>query len=154
MAHAKLTESGFRHYETSNYASTDQHLSKHNWSYWEGRSYLGLGPSAVSTLHSPQSETVALRWKNTPDTNRYIQQINTTGHAMSDIERLTKEQYHLERIALLLRTDTDLPLIYLPKESDFSVLLENQLAACSDTHLTLTEKGALLVDPIAAELAG
>ena len=159
LAHKTLTEVGFRHYETSNYA-TPNHHSKHNFSYWEGRDYLGLGPSAVSTIatHSMhQSPTQfnchSTRWKNTPDTASYIHQINTVGHAMHETEHLTGKQYKLERIALLLRTDTGLPLSYLPSNAQLDLLLENKLATLSKTHLVLTREGALLVDPIAEQLS-
>lgn len=153
LAHQTLTGQGFRHYETSNYG-TPGHHSRHNQSYWAGQSYLGLGPSAVSTLQQEGSPTVATRWKNLPDTAQYIQQITAVGHAMTEIENLTEEQFNLERIALLLRTDTGLPRRYLPEGISFEMLLENDLIHLTESHLILTEQGALLVDPIAGELAG
>lgn len=151
LAHEQLTGAGFRHYETSNYGNPG-HLSKHNLSYWEGRSYLGLGPSAVSTINQHEGGVQATRWKNTPDTASYLSQINAVGHAMCESERLTEEQYHLERIALLLRTDTGLPMRYLPTGCSLDLLLEHQLARIQDEHLILSREGALLVDAIAAEL--
>jgi len=42
-----LTKLGFEHYEISNFALPG-HQSKHNSSYWKGKPYLGLGPSAHS----------------------------------------------------------------------------------------------------------
>ena len=166
LAHETLTASGFCHYETSNY-STPGHHSKHNLSYWEGRDYLGLGPSAVSTVGitastdhklqpaptTPPSHTHSIRWKNTPDTAAYIHQINTVGHAMQETEHLTQEQYHLERIALLLRTDTGLPLHYLSPHTTLDFLIENNLANLTETHLILTREGSLLVDAIAEQLS-
>jgi oxygen-independent coproporphyrinogen-3 oxidase len=38
---------GFEHYEISNFAK-DQLYSRHNTSYWTGKKYMGLGPSAHS----------------------------------------------------------------------------------------------------------
>lgn len=151
LAHDQLTGAGFRHYETSNYGKKG-HLSKHNVSYWEGSSYLGIGPSAVSTLNQDQETAYATRWKNVPDTAAYISQIRSVGHAMSESEQLTKEQYDLERIALLLRTDTGLPLRYLPAGTSLELLTENGLAVVREGHLILSREGALLVDAIAAEL--
>ncbi len=149
LAHDTLTAAGFRHYETSNYA-TPSHHSKHNQAYWEGDDYLGLGPSAVSTFDGVRS--FKLRWKNTPDTDKYIHQISTVGHAMQDSEELNEEQFNLERIALLLRTDTGLPLSYLPSGTRFEQLLENKLANLTENRLILTRSGSLLVDAIAESL--
>lgn len=42
-----LQENGFDHYEISNFGKPNFH-SKHNSAYWEGKEYLGLGPSAHS----------------------------------------------------------------------------------------------------------
>ncbi|MDP0492431.1 MAG: radical SAM family heme chaperone HemW [Verrucomicrobiota bacterium JB023] len=149
LAHDKLTAAGFRHYETSNYSRPGHH-SKHNLSYWEGRPYLGLGPSAVSTLQAADGKQT--RWKNVADTPAYIRQIDAVGHAMTEIENLTPEQFALERIALLLRTDTGLPRQYLPPHARLDALLEEELATLSDSHLALTREGALLVDSIAEHL--
>lgn len=43
----KLTDAGYLHYEISNFARSE-HFSRHNSSYWTGKKYLGLGPSAHS----------------------------------------------------------------------------------------------------------
>lgn len=42
----RLTALGFTRYEVSNYARPGQE-SRHNLAYWEGRTYLGLGPGAA-----------------------------------------------------------------------------------------------------------
>ena len=43
----KLEASGFVHYELSNFGK-DGYFSKNNSAYWQGKSYIGIGPSAHS----------------------------------------------------------------------------------------------------------
>jgi oxygen-independent coproporphyrinogen-3 oxidase len=45
----RLVDAGYRRYEISNFALPG-HECRHNLAYWEGRDYLGLGASAVSTV--------------------------------------------------------------------------------------------------------
>ena len=146
LAHDTLTAAGYEHYETSNYAKPGKR-SQHNLSYWQGADYLGIGPSAVSTV----SDT---RWKNLPDTARYIHQINHIGHAQTDIENLTREDLRLERIALMLRTSSGLNLDLLtPAERAKTDILEQEgLATKTTTSLTLTKAGSLLVDSVVEHL--
>ncbi|CDH51269.1 coproporphyrinogen iii oxidase [Lichtheimia corymbifera JMRC:FSU:9682] len=46
---------GFSHYEVSSYARTRQAMSKHNFSYWQGMDYLGIGPGAHGRLTDIQN---------------------------------------------------------------------------------------------------
>jgi len=146
LTHDTLSAAGFHHYETSNYAQPGKE-SQHNLAYWLGNDYLGLGPSAVSTMDGT-------RWKNLPDTAGYIQAINTVGHAMREAETIDTDAFRIERIALLLRTTKGLPEKYLIDSPDGAVqnLIDNHLAELSDHHLRLINDGPLLVDPIASQL--
>lgn len=146
LAHQKLTDLGFEHYETSNFGFKD-HRSLHNQAYWGGADYLGLGPSAVSTIDRR-------RWKNVPDTARYLHQIDQVGHAETEIEELTKEQYDLERIALMLRTDLGVSVEHLDAVPDENVelIVGEGLAELADGRLRLIGRGPLLVDEILATL--
>jgi len=139
-----LRAAGFEHYETSNYAQPGKR-STHNRGYWRGEDYLGLGPSAVSTIGGR-------RVKNVPDTAAYVKMVARLGNAVVESESLDAEQRRLERIALMLRTDEGLPLS-LVDETGIARLVEHGLAEVRGGRLVLTLAGSPLVDPIAVELA-
>lgn len=146
LADELLTAAGFDHYETSNYAKPGHH-SSHNQGYWRGEDYLGLGPSAVSTLGSTRS-------KNVPDTARYVAQITAIGNALSESETLDAEARRLERIALGLRTRDGICLGLLSPDARQRAahLASQSLARIEGDRLILVHHGRALVDPIAAEL--
>ena len=141
-----LTGEGFDHYETSNYAKPGKR-SSHNQGYWRGEEYLGLGPSAVSTIGSVRSKNVA-------DTAKYVAQVGAIGHALVESETLDAEARRLERIALGLRTTEGIPLALLDSDARQRVetLVEEGLASIAGDHLVLIHHGRALVDPIAADL--
>lgn len=140
--HDTLTAADFEHYETSNYAKRGTR-STHNLSYWKGSNYLGLGPSAVSTVGNT-------RWKNLPDTANYIKQINHVGHAQTEIEHLNEEELHLEKIALQLRTSDGLPLDVLSQveRQRAQSVIDEGLARVDGGKMILIGEGRLLVDSI------
>lgn len=96
-----LRESGFGHYEVSNFAKPGQE-SVHNWQYWNGAAYLGLGPSAHSFLPPIRLWNV-FRW------DAYRGAIRGGRPVTQGWERVTSEQRDLERLWLSLRTRTGLP---------------------------------------------
>jgi len=145
LADEQLGSVGYEHYETSNYAKPGR-TSSHNKGYWNGEAYLGLGPSAVSTLGSS-------RYRNVPDTAAYIRRIGSIGHAIDEVETLMPEALRLERIAMGLRTSMGIPLSWIGSHSALEWLEEQQMIErCSD-RIRLIGKGRALVDPIVAELA-
>jgi len=146
LADEILTAAGFDHYETSNYAKPGHH-STHNQGYWRGEDYLGLGPSAVSTLDG-------VRWKNVADTARYVAQVQSIGHALTESETLDHEARRLERIALGLRTKDGISLDLLSPDAVARArhLADEGLARIDGRQFILIHHGRALVDPIAAEL--
>ncbi len=145
-AHEMLERAGYRHYETSNYARPS-HESIHNQGYWAGEDYLGLGPSAVSTVHGERSRNIA-------DTANYIRMINGIGHAIEDVEVLSDEARRLEKIAMGLRTQEGIARAWLDDKgmARMQVLIEEEFAAIKGEYYILTKKGSALVDAIAAEV--
>ena len=131
------------------YSSLNSLLDSYEKDYLtEGEDYVGIGPGAVSTING-------IRYSNTRDTDAYIRSTLENGLPLSEQEPVTEEDYRLERIALMLRTDEGLPLKYILPES--RPLLEQYrelgLADISpEQRLILKGRGRLLVDAIAAEL--
>lgn len=146
MAGRVLTAAGYDHYETSNYAR-DGFISRHNRGYWQGEDYLGLGPSAVSTV-------AGVRQTNVADTAAYMAMIRSVGRAVVSAETLDPEARRIERIALGLRTSDGIDLAWLPPEARLraELLAREGLARIADGKFVLCGRGRALVDPIAAEL--
>ena len=61
---ARLLAAGYEHYEVSNYAQLG-YRSRHNWGYWTGVPYLGVGLGAHSFISGK-------RFWNTRDLNAYL----------------------------------------------------------------------------------
>lgn len=93
---SKLKEKGFQHYEVSNFALPDMY-SRHNTSYWQGKPYLGIGPSAHSFDGSSRSYNVANNVK-------YIKGV-FLGESVSTTEILGNEEKWLEYLMISLRTE-------------------------------------------------
>jgi oxygen-independent coproporphyrinogen-3 oxidase len=90
-----LTRHGYSQYEISNYAQPEEECL-HNLAYWSGNDYLGLGPSAFSTVSGR-------RWQNVSDTSSYVEQIQRGGNAQAFSESLSLETKLTEKIVFGLR---------------------------------------------------
>lgn len=145
-ADAALCAAGFEHYETSNYAQPG-FRSSHNQGYWRGEDYLGLGPSAVSTIDSVRTQNVA-------DTAKYVEMVSKIGRASADSEQLSPEDLRLERIAMGLRTSEGIVPELLDSDGILRarVLADQGLLEISAKNIRVSRTGSALVDAIAAEL--
>ena len=141
MTMAILEEAGYGHYEISNYARPGFE-SVHNRAYWFGEDYLGIGPSAVSTIGMK-------RWQNVRDYRAYIDRV-LSGNLRANRASLTHEMKRTERIALALRTCEGIPASELESFcSETNELIALELLESSNRHFLLTRKGKLLADSVA-----
>ena len=148
-----LAEKGFEAYETSNFAKNQQY-SKHNTSYWNQESYLGIGPSAHSF------NQVSRQW-NVAKNGVYTKAINE-GSIPAEIEILTEANKINEYIMTRLRTKWGIECSKIEQafsqlkvqapEDLFKNWQNNDWAHVSNGHLILTETGALMADKLAADL--
>jgi oxygen-independent coproporphyrinogen-3 oxidase len=142
MTMAILENAGYRHYEISNYARPGFE-SLHNRAYWLGKDYLGIGPSAVSTIGMQ-------RWQNVCNYRTYIDRVLSGQSARESSEHLTGEMKRMERIALALRTRDGISgseLRDFAQETEALIALE--LLRESHGNFLLTRKGKALADSVA-----
>ncbi|HLG40661.1 MAG TPA: radical SAM family heme chaperone HemW [Chitinophagaceae bacterium] len=144
-----LEETGYEHYEISNF-SKPGYQSRHNSSYWQGKKYLGIGPSA----HSFDGNS---RQWNISNNQQYIESINK-GIIPFEKEILTSVQKLNEYIMTSLRTIEGIDLNKIPGTHRVEIqdagkkYIDGGLMISNDQRLMLTRKGKLLADGIAADL--
>ena len=90
-----LKNNGYSRYEISNY-SKKGYESKHNLSYWERTSYLGLGLGASSLIDNT-------RFRNEENISKYIKNSNNHELLHKEIVKLTKQDSMEEFVFLGLR---------------------------------------------------
>lgn len=150
---ASSAKAGFEQYEISNFAKPG-YRSKHNSSYWQGKSYLGLGPSA----HSYNGKS---RQWNIANNALYIKSIEA-GELPFEIELLTDTQRFNEYVMTALRTSEGISLSHIRTgwgEDAASGLLHAaqkfismNRARVHEDYLQLTAEGKFFADGIAADL--
>ena len=149
----RLKEAGYLHYEISNFARPGC-FSQHNSSYWTGKRYLGIGPSA----HSYNGES---RQWNISSLPLYIKGIDT--HAPEiEMEELDIHTRYNDFIITGLRTMWGIQLndiqtlsgedklSYLNQQAK-SYLQKGLLLQQNDT-LTLSKEGIFISDGIMSDL--
>jgi oxygen-independent coproporphyrinogen III oxidase len=142
MTMAILEDAGYEHYEISNYARPGFE-SVHNRAYWLGEDYLGIGPSAVSTVGMQ-------RWQNVCNYRAYIDRVLSGQSPCESRENLTNEMKRTERIALALRTREGIPGSELESFApETHELIALELLRESRGNLVLTRRGKTLADSIA-----
>ena len=146
-------EAGYEHYEISNFAKPGKR-SRHNSAYWQGKSYLGLGPSA----HSYNG--YARRW-NVSNNAVYIASLMKNELPYEE-EILTKQQQMNEYVMTSLRTMEGINLSKI--KEDFGEKLCDEMLQSAAKYMNsgnliveqnwikTTPKGKLLADGIAAAL--
>jgi len=149
----RLSENGFIHYELSNFGK-ENYFSKNNSSYWLGKKYIGIGPSA----HSYDGKN---RGWNVSNNSLYIKSIQENKLPI-EIETLTKTDRYNEYIMTGLRTIWGVSLERVEQEFGKTYLdylnrqaakfIEDHLLFVDDNILRTTKKGKFLSDGIASDL--
>ncbi len=144
-----LESMGFLQYEISNFAKLG-FACRHNMGYWEGMEYLGLGPSAVSTIEG-------MRWENPKNIRSYYTQVSN-GTIGEEKVKLTPQEQIREFIMLRLRTSRGLSLKEYTKKTGknlwrqypklINLLHQHGLIRIRNGYLSLTKNGFLVSNAI------
>lgn len=150
----ELTEAyGFDNYEFSNFGKPGFY-SKNNLAYWEGKSYLGIGPSAHSYDGKSRS------W-NISNNIKYIQNIEK-GILPSEKEILSTADKYNEYMMTRLRTSGGIHLEkvnelfgqefldYLEREAETALKAGNLIV--ENGFIKVSKKGKFLTDGLAGDL--
>ncbi|WP_234859549.1 radical SAM family heme chaperone HemW [Aquimarina aquimarini] len=133
-----LENEGFVHYELSNFGKPG-YFSKNNTAYWQGKQYLGIGPSAHSFNGQQRSWNISnnIKYSNTLQQNKLPR----------EIENLTITDRYNEYIMTGLRTIWGVSLQKIEKEfgDQYKQYLLKQIQKFIDKGLLSLEKGNLLV---------
>lgn len=149
----KLQANGFIHYELSNFGKNG-FFSKNNSAYWQGKSYLGIGPSA-------HSFNGTVRGWNVRNNSKYIEAISQN-ELPTEKEILSTTDRYNEYVMTGLRTMWGVSLEKVAQ--DFGIGYKNyiliqsqkyineQLLYIDNGKLLVTKKGKFLSDGIASDL--
>ncbi len=151
---SETEKQGFEHYEISNFGKS-AYFSKHNTSYWLGKKYLGIGPSAHSFNGKQRSWNIA-------NNAKYIKSINNKTLPL-EFEELSINNRFNEYIMTGLRTiwgvdlnkiEQDFGKTYLNElnKNSQSFIEKGLLKISSENKLVTTNKGKFLADGIASDL--
>jgi oxygen-independent coproporphyrinogen III oxidase len=148
-----LTQTGFDHYEISNYARPG-YQSQHNSSYWKQKKYLGIGPSAHSFNGTARQVNIA-------NNHAYIRAL-AAKQIPATVETLSREDHINEYIMTSLRTMWGCDTQYLKSTYQYDIIESQKkylnqagtagLLTIESNIIRLTHSGKMLADKIAADL--
>ena len=148
-----LEESGFEHYEISNFARPYKR-SMHNLIYWQNKPYLGIGAGAYSFIKG-------YRYMNYENPARYTKEIMSGKLPVDNGEKLSLRKRMIETIILGLRTKDGVG--YIKFKTRFGINLNDifskqvtksvnlGLLQKDDYRIKLTKKGIFLANTVFRE---
>ncbi len=152
---AELKQSGYEHYEVSNFARPD-HQSEHNLAYWRGWDYVGVGPGAHGriTINGQRQATIA---HLTP--GAYVRAIFDSGSAIDSREPLTGEDWAAEYLLMGLRIEEGVSLRRYAAlsqkalcETELNHLIQGGFLLQLGDRVKATAKGRLVLNAVTERL--
>ena len=143
LADEVLARAGFEHYEVSNFGKPG-HRARHNFSYWLGVPYAGIGPGAH------EFDGATRRW-NVGAYAQWVRLLADGADPAEGSETLTPDNRVAESVYLGLRTADGL-VITDPERLHVQPWVVAGWARTTGSRLTLTASGWLRLDSLAADL--
>lgn len=149
-----LSSAGYRWYEVSNFSTSPQTQSTHNYAYWKNQDWWGIGPGAHSHINGT-------RWWNVKHPVAYSGRIRNNQSPAAAREILEPSTRDFENIMLMLRTVEGVSTSYLQEiqgealEPKLQWLVLQELIDSTELangRVVLTFKGRLLGDAVTREL--
>ncbi|MCB4207549.1 radical SAM family heme chaperone HemW [Arthrobacter sp. UM1] len=152
LADAAFRQAGLEWYEVSNFARRPEDRSRHNYAYWRGGDWWGIGPGA-------HSHVGGVRFWNAKHPTAYAQRLAAGQTPSVGREVLTAEETALEKLLLEVRTVDGLAVSAVSQEARprVAALVARGLVDGREAirgRLVLTLRGRLLADAVVRELAG
>ncbi|AGF73087.1 radical SAM family heme chaperone HemW [Corynebacterium halotolerans] len=143
---ARLRGEGFDWYEVSNWAKPGGEC-RHNHIYWTDGDWWGAGPGAHSHLGDQ-------RFYHVKHPARYSSMIAADELPIKDVEHLTDEDHHTERIMLGMRLREGVPTAWFRAGARPVIegFIGRGLLETAGDRLRLTDSGRLLADGMVADI--
>ena len=149
-----FAEHGLKQYEISAFARDDK-ISRHNCGYWLARPFLGFGPSAFSYWEGS-------RFSNVSHLGNYCKALEAGKLPVDFEETLSDERHRRELLVVQIRLVSGVNLttfqaLHGPLDQETLTTIErlgsiDLLASAPDSSISLTRRGILLYNSVAAEL--
>ena len=146
----RLERAGYEQYEVSNFARQG-YRSRHNWGYWTGVPYIGVGMSAHAYVNGQR------QW-NVSEVETYLSLVEANRRPCAGREFLKGWEKREEELWLQLRTCDGVQLDArecraLERADKFDAMRRNGWLRLDQRRLTLTRQGRMLADTIGLEIA-
>ncbi len=148
---------GMPSYEVSNHAQIGAE-SQHNLNYWRYGDYVGLGPGAHGRLSAGTHKFATVTEKH-PET--WLEQVEKTGHGITQMDQLTQEEQADELLLMGLRLKEGIDVTRWHSLSGRAFdpsreanLIEYKLIErIGNNRIRCTPEGMLVLDAVVADLA-
>ncbi|GIW42992.1 MAG: coproporphyrinogen III oxidase [Candidatus Binatia bacterium] len=159
LAEEVLGAHGYYRYEISNYAKP-LFICRHNLGYWSSRPYVGVGAGAHGYSPRGGKHHWGVRWANEKSPTRYMESVQSRGHARQMLEDISEQQAAAEFVFLALRCVEGVDARAF--QGRFGTRLEEKFPCITDLAAKglleqttlgwrLTPRGTMLADSVFAE---